>query len=86
MITSFSFCPKSDYSTINDSIGNVVLNLKYEKEERLNPHYYLSHFIYTNRKEKSSNDIQTIYEILQKDTVLKDELKYAIRVVPYTGI
>ena len=85
MIPSFTFCPGRDVKIKTDSIDNVILNLNYVKDEPLNPNYYLLHFIYINNHENVDTDIQSIYEILQKDTVLKDDLKYAIRVIPYTG-
>jgi hypothetical protein len=81
-IPCFSLCPKKNFLTINGSTGNLVL---YLSEER-NPHYYIRHFIYTNRKEKVNHDIQNMYETLLKDTVLKDELRYAILVAPDTGL
>ena len=85
IIPSFTFCPRRDVIIKTDSIDNVILNLKYVKDDPLNPNYYLRHFIYINNHEKVSTDIQSIYEILQKDTILKGDLKYAIRVIPYTG-
>ena len=87
---SFTFCPRRDILIKDrriklDSIDNVELNLKYVQDEPPNHNYKLRHFIYANKNEKVSNDIQTIYETLQKDTLLINELRYAIQVIPYSG-
>ncbi|MCC6724604.1 MAG: hypothetical protein IT258_08840, partial [Saprospiraceae bacterium] len=86
LIPSFTICPKEDYQTQNHSYCSLKLNLMYPKDKPYSPHYYLQHFIYVNRIEKSNNDIKTIYEVLQKDTTLSQRLRYAIMVIPYTGL
>ncbi len=49
-------------------------------------HCYVSHLIYFNKKVKNLFDIETMYKSLHKDSVLNENLRYGIRVSPYTGI
>ncbi|MEK7253437.1 MAG: hypothetical protein AAB316_01725, partial [Bacteroidota bacterium] len=91
LIPSFTFCPRRDIpikfrSSKRDSIDGVKLSLKYEQTKPHNYHYELFHFIHINDRKDGKSDIQSVYEFLQKDIILKDSLKYGIRIVPYSGL
>ena len=69
------------------SFGGIVIYINdFKKENSKAGHYNTIHAIHQNSYLKPKNEIKEITESFVKDTILENNLKYAIIVSPYAGI
>jgi hypothetical protein len=85
IITSITICTKnSDYSVSKNS-GSISFAFNYEQKDIRDGSYHLYHGLYFNAEFTPNNKLKDEYDMLAKDTLLIDELRYGIWVTPNTG-
>jgi hypothetical protein len=86
-LSGFSVCNENYDKNLNATKGSLSFILNYKEKDLGSGNYYLYHEIIQNRKFKSINTIISIYENgLAKDTLMLNDLKYTITLIPYSGM